>query len=106
MSSKKIFLTISAVALHIISLAGVVAQLVERLNGIQEVRGSNPLGSTIQPEEDMDATNAVADSSSNVLGFADRKEMEMSGKLGTVAPVTSDVTQAVTVSGSASQPSF
>src|SRR5438046_1507775 len=25
---------------------GVVAQLVERLNGIQEVRGSNPLGST------------------------------------------------------------
>ncbi len=29
---------------------GVVAQLVERLNGIQEVRGSNPLGSTIQPE--------------------------------------------------------
>jgi hypothetical protein len=29
---------------------GVVAQLVERLNGIQEVRGSNPLGSTILPE--------------------------------------------------------
>jgi hypothetical protein len=28
---------------------GVVAQLVERLNGIQEVRGSNPLGSTIRP---------------------------------------------------------
>ena len=28
-------------------LVGVVAQLVERLNGIQEVRGSNPLGSTI-----------------------------------------------------------
>ena len=27
-------------------LDGVVAQLVERLNGIQEVRGSNPLGST------------------------------------------------------------
>ena len=26
---------------------GVLAQLVERLNGIQEVRGSNPLGSTI-----------------------------------------------------------
>ena len=26
---------------------GVVAQLVERLNGIQEVRGSNPLGSTM-----------------------------------------------------------
>jgi hypothetical protein len=32
-------------------LDGVVAQLVERLNGIQEVRGSNPLGSTIlRPE--------------------------------------------------------
>src|SRR6266404_1948399 len=29
------------------ALVGVVAQLVERLNGIQEVRGSNPLGSTI-----------------------------------------------------------
>ena len=26
--------------------AGVLAQLVERLNGIEEVRGSNPLGST------------------------------------------------------------
>ena len=42
-------LTISA---HTIHLApdpdGVVAQLVERLNGIQEVRGSNPLGSTIR----------------------------------------------------------
>jgi hypothetical protein len=30
-----------------LTLVGVVAQLVERLNGIQEVRGSNPLGSTI-----------------------------------------------------------
>lgn len=28
------------------SLIGVLAQLVERLNGIEEVRGSNPLGST------------------------------------------------------------
>ena len=27
---------------------GVLAQLVERLNGIEEVRGSNPLGSTIR----------------------------------------------------------
>gem|GEM_PF-2701228 len=27
---------------------GVLAQLVERLNGIEEVRGSNPLGSTFQ----------------------------------------------------------
>jgi hypothetical protein len=27
-------------------LSGVLAQLVERLNGIEEVRGSNPLGST------------------------------------------------------------
>ncbi len=26
--------------------AGVLAQLVERLNGIEEVRGSNPLGSS------------------------------------------------------------
>ncbi len=26
---------------------GAIAQLVERLNGIQEVRGSTPLGSTI-----------------------------------------------------------
>ena len=29
------------------SRKGVLAQLVERLNGIEEVRGSNPLGSTI-----------------------------------------------------------
>jgi hypothetical protein len=27
-------------------VTGVLAQLVERLNGIEEVRGSNPLGST------------------------------------------------------------
>src|SRR5438105_15226625 len=27
---------------------GVLAQLVERLNGIEEVRGSNPLGSTLK----------------------------------------------------------
>ena len=26
---------------------GVLAQLVERLNGIEEVRGSSPLGSTV-----------------------------------------------------------
>ena len=30
---------------------GVLAQLVERLNGIEEVRGSNPLGSTIKDGE-------------------------------------------------------
>ncbi len=30
-----------------ISWTGVLAQLVERLNGIEEVRGSNPLGSKI-----------------------------------------------------------
>jgi hypothetical protein len=42
-------LTISAAPTYIVfALDGVVAQLVERLNGIQEVRGSNPLGSTIQ----------------------------------------------------------
>ena len=34
-------------------LDGVVAQLVERLNGIQEVRGSNPLGSTILVSEGL-----------------------------------------------------
>ena len=28
-------------------VSGVIAQLVERLNGIEEVRGSNPLGSTL-----------------------------------------------------------
>jgi hypothetical protein len=28
------------------NINGVLAQLVERLNGIEEVRGSNPLGST------------------------------------------------------------
>ena len=30
-------------------LAGVLAQLVERLNGIEEVTGSNPVGSTFPP---------------------------------------------------------
>jgi hypothetical protein len=35
---------------HFRSLSnGVLAQLVERLNGIEEVRGSNPLGSRIRP---------------------------------------------------------
>ena len=29
-------------------VSGVLAQLVERLNGIEEVRGSNPLGSTLK----------------------------------------------------------
>ena len=38
---------------------GVVAQLVERLNGIQEVRGSNPLGSTI-PQISIEAENPSA----------------------------------------------
>ncbi len=31
---------------HFELTTGVLAQLVERLNGIEEVRGSNPLGST------------------------------------------------------------
>ena len=34
---------------HRRQLYGVLAQLVERLNGIEEVRGSNPLGSTTPP---------------------------------------------------------
>ena len=33
--------------------SGVLAQLVERLNGIEEVRGSNPLGSTISRSENI-----------------------------------------------------
>jgi hypothetical protein len=46
---RNLVLTISATPTYIASAVdGVVAQLVERLNGIQEVRGSNPLGSTIQ----------------------------------------------------------
>ena len=39
-SIKKIFQEI------VCNKFGVLAQLVERLNGIEEVRGSNPLGST------------------------------------------------------------
>ena len=35
-----------AIIIHTAILNGVLAQLVERLNGIEEVRGSNPLGST------------------------------------------------------------
>ena len=33
---------------------GVLAQLVERLNGIEEVRGSNPLGSNSLDIKDLD----------------------------------------------------
>ena len=40
-------LTMRGVALDSPDRTGVVAQLVERLNGIQKVRGSTPLGSTI-----------------------------------------------------------
>ena len=40
-------------------LDGVVAQLVERLNGIQEVRGSNPLGSTILSSRVMSYTYLI-----------------------------------------------
>ncbi len=32
------------------NLRGVLAQLVERLNGIEEVRGSNPLGSSLRSQ--------------------------------------------------------
>ena len=31
-------------------VSGVLAQLVERLNGIEEVRGSNPLGSSLRSQ--------------------------------------------------------
>ena len=44
----KIVLTTPVRRLDWPRFGGVVAQLVERLNGIQEVRGSNPLGSTSQ----------------------------------------------------------
>ena len=37
---------------------GVLAQLVERLNGIEEVRGSNPLGSTIEMVEFREAKDS------------------------------------------------
>ena len=38
--------------LMIVHEFGAIAQLGERLNGIQEVRGSTPLGSTISPSID------------------------------------------------------
>ena len=45
--AAKITLTLRGCVLYSAAIwYGVVAQLVERLNGIQEVRGSNPLGST------------------------------------------------------------
>ena len=37
---------------------GVIAQLVERLNGIQKVRGSTPLGSTIRVQHQSAACPA------------------------------------------------
>ena len=48
----KIVLTTAVGKLDWPRFGGVVAQLVERLNGIQEVRGSNPLGSTSQSENE------------------------------------------------------
>ena len=42
------------------SLAGVLAQLVERLNGIEEVRGSNPLGSSLRSAKEHRATKRCA----------------------------------------------
>ncbi len=48
-----LILTVRVCALRA-SFSGVLAQLVERLNGIEEVRGSNPLGST-----EVDQTSTV-----------------------------------------------
>ena len=67
-------LTMSDTANYIrVALDGVVAQLVERLNGIQEVRGSNPLGSTILPERQshfFDGTGgAISDLCAVQIGF-------------------------------------
>ena len=39
---------------------GVLAQLVERLNGIEEVRGSNPLGSSLRSAKEHRATKRCA----------------------------------------------
>ena len=36
-------------AAKVVTRTGAIAQLVERLHGMQEVRGSTPLGSTILP---------------------------------------------------------
>ena len=39
---------------------GVLAQLVERLNGIEEVRGSNPLGSkavSVEPKSNIEGSH-------------------------------------------------
>ena len=46
---------------------GVLAQLVERLNGIEEVRGSNPLGSTSRVQSDGETRKPIA-SASHVSG--------------------------------------
>lgn len=44
---------------HEVENAGVVAQLVERLNGIQEVRGSNPLGSSVLLKDSSDDSDSI-----------------------------------------------
>lgn len=43
---------------------GVLAQLVERLNGIEEVRGSNPLGSTSGAGDENLGSTAARESAS------------------------------------------
>jgi hypothetical protein len=54
---------------------GVVAQLVERLNGIQEVRGSNPLGSTTQCFVD-----SLAPPASNAIWPVGAKRLESAAR--------------------------
>ena len=52
------------------TIPGAIAQLGERLNGIQEVRGSNPLGSTRLRHTDSSrpATGQVANHPPNCFG--------------------------------------
>jgi membrane protein implicated in regulation of membrane protease activity len=60
-TDRKFSLAIAGVPPHLPRplAIGVLAQLVERLNGIEEVRGSNPLGSTIRREFPLKSRSPV-----------------------------------------------
>ena len=58
---------------------GAVAQLGERYNGIVEVRGSIPLGSTISKNRVFSVTLADEVSSAGVFGVLERRLLELAG---------------------------
>ncbi len=68
------------------SHAGVLAQLVERLNGIEEVRGSIPLGSTYLIDSNLHrnklpSRNSCRNMSDSVLGCPSRSPHGLASRI-------------------------